>query len=245
MPINDTTGELDGFGGVTAVDAQRVGLISDDHYEDASGRHLPDTVLRAFDGVDLILHLGHMVDGGGPGDGVLDRLESVAPVLGVQYFTKNERDEMVLTPLDGSRVAGLTRVVEAGGMRIGAVHNLGSGPGPQITVPPGGSIPPLDDTDLAAAVTAKFGGPVDVVAFGGTHRPVALCAHGMLFVNPGSPTFPRGPGWQARVPAPGTVGILQLHDGVAAFELVELTRPGLAATDSTTTEEARAFGVSP
>ena len=229
MPSKDTTGELDGFGGVSAIDAQRVGLISDDHYEDASGRDLPDTVLRAFDGVDLILHLGHLMDGGGPGDGVLDRLESVAPVLGVQYFTRNESDEMVLTPPDGSRVAGLTRVVEAGGVRIGAVHNLGSGPGPQITVPPGGSIPPLDDTDLAAAVTAKFGGPVDVVAFGGTHRPVALCAHGMLFVNPGSPTYPRGPGWQAREPAPGTVGILQLRDGVAAFELVELTRPRLAA----------------
>jgi uncharacterized protein len=235
--------ELEGFGGVTAIDARRVGLISDDHYEDESGRDLPDMVLRAFDGVDLILHLGHMVDGGGLGDGVLDRLQSVAPVLGVQYFTQNADDEKVLTPPDGARVAGLARVVEAGPVRIGAVHNLGTGPGPQITVPPGGSIPPLDHPDLAELVAAKFGSPVDVVAFGGTHRPVTLCADGMLFVNPGSPTYPRGPGWKAREPAPGTVGILHLHDGVAAFELVELTRPGLAAAGSTTAEEARELGV--
>ena len=230
MPTKHMTAELGVFGGVTATDARRVGLISDDHYEDESGHDLPDTVLRAFDGVDLILHLGHMVDGGGLGGGVLDRLESVAPVLGVQYFTQNARDERVLTPPDGSRVAGLTRVVEAGGMRIGAVHNLGSGPGPQITVPSGGSIPPLDDADLAVVVAARFGGPVDVVAFGGTHRPVTLSAHGMLFVNPGSPTYPRGPGWQPREPAPGTVGILHLHDSVAAFELVELTRRRLVRT---------------
>lgn len=228
MRTHDKTSEADAFGGVTAVDAHRVGLISDDHYEDQSGQGLPDVVLQALEGVDLILHLGHMVDGGVLGRGVLDRLESVAPVLGVRYFTENEQDEMVLSPPDGSRVTGLTRVVEAGGMRIGAVHNLGSGPGPQITVAPGGSIPPLNDTDLAAAVAAKFGGPVDVVAFGGTHRPVTLSAHGMLFVNPGSPTYPRGPGWKTREPAPGTVGILHLHDGVAAFELIELTRRRLA-----------------
>jgi len=229
MATDDMSGGLDGFGGVTAIAARRVGLVADDHYQDEGGRDLPDVVLRALDGVDLILHLGHLVDGGGLGRGALDRLESVAPVLGVRYFTANEDGEKVLTPPDGSRVTGLARVVEAGGVRIGAVHNLGSGPGPQITVPPGGSIPPLDDPGLAAAVEAKFGGPVDVVAFGGTHRPVALSARGMLFVNPGSPTYPRGPGWITREPASGTVGILDLHDGVAAFELVELTRPRLSA----------------
>ena len=41
-------------------------------------------------------------------------------------------------------------------------------------------------------------------------------------VNPGSPTYPKGPGRAAGERALGTVGILHLRGRVAAFEVIEL-----------------------
>jgi predicted phosphodiesterase len=206
----------------TKVAARRIGVIADDHNAAADGSTLPAEVLDAFAGVDLILHLGHMGVREQLGRGVLDRLEGVAPVLAIRDYTANEAGEMFVTPADGDRVAGLTRVVDAEGTRIGAVHNLSQPPGPAITTPPGG-LPELAGVDVAKALDEKFGGPVDVVAFGSSHRPAVAFADGVLFVNPGSPTYGKGPG---RIPGQtplGTVGILDLDGKTATFELIELS----------------------
>jgi predicted phosphodiesterase len=237
VSTDEMTSKDEAFGGVTAVQAQRVGVIGDDHNAEESGESLPDAVLQVFEGVDLILHLGHMGDYGVVGHGVLDRLEAVAPVLGVRDFSSTEAGDRFLTPGNGSRVRGLTRVVEAGGLRIGAVHNLASKPGPEIPTPPGG-VPNLADPNLPATVAEKFGGPVDVIAFAGTHRPVTLLAQGILFVNPGSPRYPKGPGWQKGEPTPGTVGILHLDGGVPAFEVIELTRHRFAPVASSASADS-------
>ncbi len=205
----------------TTVAARRIGLISDDHNAADDGSTLPSEVFEAFAGVDLILHLGHMGVREQLGRGVLDRLEAVAPVLALRDYTANEAGEMFVTPADGERVAGLTRVVEVNGTRIGAVHSLSQPPGPAITTPPGG-LPELRDVDVDEALLAKFGGPVDIVAFGSSHRAAAAFAQGVLFVNPGSPTYPKGPG---RIPGEtplGTVGVLDLDGEAATFELIEL-----------------------
>jgi hypothetical protein len=45
----------------------------------------------------------------------------------------------------------------------------------------------------------------------------------VLFVNPGSPTYPKGPGRTPGERALGTVGVLDVADGVAAFETLELS----------------------
>jgi predicted phosphodiesterase len=203
--------------GVTSVPARRIGLISDDHNARDDGGDLPAEVLAAFEGVDLIVHLGHMGV-----RGVLDRLESVAPVLAVPDYSRDPDGNTVVTPADGERVAGLTRVVDAKGLRIGAIHNLARPPGPEITTPPGG-LPELGGVPVAEVLVEKFGGPVDVVAFASSHRAAAVIAQGVLFVNPGSPTYPKGPGRVAGERALGTVGILDVADGVAAFEVVELS----------------------
>src|SRR5215470_15183948 len=58
--------------------AARIGLIADTHGRRDDGSDLPDAVLQAFAGVDLIVHCG---DIGNPG--ILNRLETVAPVLAV------------------------------------------------------------------------------------------------------------------------------------------------------------------
>jgi putative phosphoesterase len=201
---------------VSQVPARRIGLISDDHNTRADGGDLPAEVLAAFEDVDLILHLGHMGV-----RGVLDRLESVAPVLAVRdYSTSNGNTS--ITSADGDRVAGLTRVVDAKGLRIGVVHNLSRPPGPAIVTPPGG-LSELGGVAVAEVLAEKFGGPVDVVAFAGSHRAAAVVAQDVLFVNPGSPTYPKGPGRVAGERALGTVGILDVADGVAAFEVIELS----------------------
>jgi predicted phosphodiesterase len=206
--------------GVTRVAARRIGVIADDHNGREDGSDLPETVLAAFAGVDLILHLGHMGVKEISGRGVLDRLTKVAPVLAVRdYVTGSDGNVFVTTP-DGDRVAGLTRIVEANGVRIGLVHNLGAGPGPAIVTPPGG-LPDLQGVEVESVLSEKFGGPVDVIASAGSHRAAAVCAQGTLFVNPGSPAYPKGPG---RIPGatPGTAGILDVSDGVATFEVLEL-----------------------
>jgi predicted phosphodiesterase len=210
---------------VTRVKATRIGFLSDDHNTRDDGGDLPAEVLEAFRsaGCDLIVHLGHMgVRDDTLGRGVLDRLAIVAPVLAVRDFSGKKAGGSYITPAEGERVAGLTRVIEAGGFRIGAVHNLEKEPGPAISTPPAG-LPKLDGIDVRAVLAEKFGGPVDIVAFASTHREVAILKDGVLFVNPGSPTFPKGRA--ARVAgqrALGTVGVLDVSGGTAVFEVIHL-----------------------
>ncbi|NIK61446.1 metallophosphoesterase family protein [Kribbella shirazensis] len=221
MTIEQPTAANDEIVGSIAVDARRIGLIGDDHNAEEDGSDLPVEVLEAFRDVDLILHLGHMGQREVFARGALDRLETVAPVLGVQDYSVGKDGAQLISPPDGNRIAGMTRVVEAAGVRIGLVHNLCKSPGPEIPAAPGG-LPEIDGDALSTTLAQKFGGPVDVVAFAGTHRAATVTAGGVLFVNPGSPTYPKGPG---RVPGErshGTVGILELSHGAIAYETVDL-----------------------
>jgi predicted phosphodiesterase len=203
------------------VSARRIGLLGDNHSSQDDGSDLPDEVFDALGDVDLIVHLGHTGVREQLSRGVLDRLEKVAPVLAVRDHSADKDGNIFITPPEGERVSGVTRVIDVDGFRIGAIHNLGREPGPEIAAPPGG-IPEIDATGLGDVLTEKFGGPVDVVAFAGTHRAVTVKAGDVLFVNPGSPTYPKGPGRVAGKWALGTVGILDVHNGVAAYEVIEL-----------------------
>ncbi|MGH9245975.1 MAG: metallophosphoesterase family protein [Acidimicrobiales bacterium] len=222
MTVQEVPTADDAIAGVTSVSATRIGLISDDHNATDDGSDLPPEVLTALDGVDLIIHLGHMGFRELLARGVLDRLEKVAPVLGVRDYSTDSDGNLFITPSDGERIAGLARIIEAAGVRIGAIHYLSRPPGPEIPSPPGG-VPELKGIDLPGVLAEKFGGPVDVVATAGTHRAVAVSAEGVLIVNPGSPTYPKGPGRVAGRRALGTVGILDVSDGVTVFETIELS----------------------
>jgi putative phosphoesterase len=206
----------------TSVSVRRIGLIGDDHNSEADGRDLPAEVLEAFRDTELIIHLGHMGVREQLARGVLDRLSEVAPVLAVRDVSTNSDGEQFVTPGDGTRVAGLARVIDVGGVRIGALHSLGQPPGPPIVAAPGG-VPELADVVLPDVVAEKFGGRVDVVAFASTHRAVAAVGGGVLFVNPGSPTYPKGPGRVPGTRALGTVGVLDVDRGAVSFEIVELS----------------------
>lgn len=221
MTIEQVIPAGDEIAEVISVDARRIGLIADDHNAEDDGADLPAEVLEAFNGVDLILHLGHMGQRERFARGALDRLESVAPVLGVRDYSIGQDGAQLVSPADGNRIAGITRVVESAGLRIGLVHNLSKGPGPEIPTPPGG-LPELDASTLGDVLPLKFGSPVDVVAYGGTHRAATVFAGGVLFVNPGSPTYPKGPGRIAGERSLGTVGVLELLDSAIAFETIDL-----------------------
>jgi predicted phosphodiesterase len=213
---------------LTRVTATRIGFLSDDHNTREDGGDLPEEVMEAFRsaGCDLIVHLGHMgVRDDTLGRGVLDRLAAVAPVLAIRDYSGKKAGGTYITPAEGKRVAGLTRVIEAGGFRIGAVHNLEKEPGAGIATPAAG-LPKLDG--------------VDVRAFASTHREAAILKDGVLFVNPGSPTFPKGRAARtAGQRALGTVGVLDVAGGTAVFEVIHLAEIVAAAKGGTPTAESK------
>jgi len=213
----------DAIAAVTRVKATRVGLLSDDHCTAEDASDLPAEALRAFEGCDLIIQLGHGCNGALKRGTLLDRLETTgAKALAVLDVSMNDKKEPVVKPQDDPRVAGLTRVIDIGGYTIGAIHNLQRAPGPEIPLPAGG-LPDLSGIDVAAAVEEKFGQRVDIVAFAGSHRPTAIVKDGIMFVNPGSTNYPKGPGRVPAKKAMGTVGILDFSRGAPTFEVIELS----------------------
>jgi len=93
------------------VNAQRVAVLADTHCRSAGAEDLPDDVLAAIAGLDLILHCGDLTS-----SAVLDRLGSVAPVLSV----RSEIDP----PADGVRLFDGPLLVRAGNTLIGMAADI-------------------------------------------------------------------------------------------------------------------------
>jgi uncharacterized protein len=186
----------------------KVGLISDTHSA-GSGRDLPQAVLDSLKGADLILHCGDLEC-----LGVLDYLETVAPVLAVRGY------EDPLEP--GNRLANTTRIIQIEGVSIGMVHDI-QWPAQGITTSPDGAALRFPEGRVKDILTRKFGQPVDIVLFGDTHEELICYYGGTLFINPGSPTYP---GRRHRPGTLGTIGLLEIEKGVVEVRLVDLAREG-------------------
>ncbi|MFQ5880431.1 MAG: metallophosphoesterase family protein [Dehalococcoidia bacterium] len=173
----------------------RIGLISDTHIPEA-GDDLWPQVYDAFRGVDLILPAGdlHVPQ-------VLDWLERLAPaaVWGNGDYLGWERTQPPTDPR--LREA---RVVPIDGLRIGLVHDF-----------PLEESPPL--RTFEGLIKHYFGGPVDVIVRGNTHRAEIITHKDVLLVNPGSPTFPNHMQLQL-----GTVGFLETDGGRAHPSIQQL-----------------------
>ena len=182
----------------------RIGLISDTHSA-GSGRDLPIPVLEALHGVGLILHCGDLEC-----IGVLDYLETVAPVLAVRGY-EDPREP-------GGRLADATRVVDAGGLAIGMIHDI-QWPSPKIATNGDGTELVLPEGQANAVLAAKFGRPVDVVLFGDTHEELICRWDEALIINPGSPTYP---GRRHRRGALGTIGLLEIKAGECIARIIDL-----------------------
>ncbi|MBI4201699.1 MAG: metallophosphoesterase family protein [Chloroflexi bacterium] len=181
----------------------RLAVISDTH-ELGTGWGSPPELLEALRGVDLILHCGDLEV-----LGVLDHLETVAPVLAIRGH-KDPREE-------GERLAERTRVVDAEGVTIGMVHDL-MWPAPQVRYNDTLEFPPGTVTEI---LRRKFGQPVDIVCFGDVHEEFIGWYQGVLFINPGSPTHP---GLRHARGDLGTLAYLNIKNGVVSAELRKLRR---------------------
>lgn len=125
---------------------------------------------------------------------ILDELEKIAPVLAARG--NGDRD----FPED-HRLKEV-HTLDIGGFRVGLAH--------AIPYPP----PPLPPVPIN--IEGQFGGHADIVVFGDTHVAVVERQNGTLLVNPGSPTLPSG-----RFEL-GTVGLLEISEGMAEASIVDL-----------------------
>lgn len=163
-----------------------------DTHIEHAAEDLPARIYEIFAGVDMILHAGDIYV-----SQVLDRLERIAPLHAVEG--NGEWDRRIKDP----RLAD-ARVLTLGGLQVGLRHG--------IVYP---EKPPT--WTIENEMTRCFGGPVDVVVIGDTHVALIDECRGVLVVNPGSPTWPNN-----YKKEPGTVGILEIVNGMAKAAIVQL-----------------------
>lgn len=165
----------------------RIGLISDTHIPVAM-RELWPQVYEAFRGVDLIMHGGDLLI-----TDVIDWLEEIAPVMAVEGNGDYTGWERSVRPTD-PRLSESKVLSHDSGLRIGLVHDF--------QMP---EHPPL--RTLEGQMQHFFGGPVDVIVRGSTHRAEITTVKGVMIVCPGSPTFPNHANTRL-----GTVGFLDIDE---------------------------------
>ena len=120
---------------------------------------------------------------------VLDELETIAPVL------VSRGDEDLFDIADDKRVK-LQQVLTFEDVTIWLIHR-----GPQAW-------PPIS--------VLQYENPPDVFIFGDTHEAVLENHSGILYINPGSPTFPH---YKLEL---GTVGLLTINSGKAEAQIIQL-----------------------
>lgn len=132
----------------------RIAVISDTHLP-RRGRMLPLRLIEECRAADLILHAGDLV-----GLSVLEDLE----LLGRVHAVCGNCDDGAL-----ARALPARSVVEAGGVRIGMIHDGGT-------------------RDGRGRRLRRLFPDADVVVFGHSHQPLIERHDDLLLVNPGSAT---------------------------------------------------------
>ncbi|MFC2021309.1 metallophosphoesterase family protein [Chloroflexota bacterium] len=149
-------------------------------------KKLPDQLAEVFRGVDLILHGGDIFS-----LSVLNELEHIAPVLAA------EGDDDSSYTANDSRVKR-KHIINIDGVNIWLIHEK-----PQPLPTFSKEISWLDESP-------------DAIIFGHTHKAAIKNHHGILQVNPGSPTFPD---YTLQL---GTVGLLTINSGKVEAEIIQL-----------------------
>ena len=137
-----------------------VGVVSDTHIP-ARASYLPPELFKVFDGVQLILHAGDLVD-----EKVIGDLSAIAPVEAVA-------GNMDPPALQAS--LGKLKLVKVGSMIIGLLH--GDIAGRRVNF--------NRVRDLFRPVEPR------IIVFGHLHEPLNREEDGTLFFNPGSAVDPR------------------------------------------------------
>jgi len=135
----------------------KIGVISDTHIPDKC-EHIPDVILEAFKNVDMVIHVGDLVN-----LEVIKELESVCPkVLAVS----GNMDRKEVTKIYPSK-----QVVEIAGFKIGLMHGYGA---------------PINLINILK--DAFKNDACNVIIFGHSHKAMNENINGVLFFNPGSAT---------------------------------------------------------
>ena len=135
----------------------KIGVISDTHIPERAAQ-VPEAVLRAFKGVDMIIHAGDLVD-----IKVCAALEKVC--RRIMAVAGNMDQAAVLKKFPEKAI------IKAGKFAIGVKHGFG---------------PP--DKLIALMQESFKLDKVDAIVFGHSHQPLVMRQAGILFLNPGSPT---------------------------------------------------------
>jgi hypothetical protein len=135
----------------------KIGVISDTHIPIRS-TDLPKKILEAFKNVDMVIHVGDLVDAG-----VLDKLKTVCKNVKAVWGNMDPDDVRKLLPEK--------MVLTAGNYKFGVMHGYGA---------------PSKLIELLSACFKNDS--VDVIIFGHSHAAVNEKRNGILFFNPGSPT---------------------------------------------------------
>jgi putative phosphoesterase len=159
-----------------------IALISDTHLPRGS-RRIPPGCLERLAGADLILHAGDFAS-----IEALEEIEAIGPPVAAVYG--NVDSEQVRRRLPAERM------VEAGGVRIGMLHDAGPSRG------------------RVERMRAWFPDAAAVV-YGHSHIPLHEESGGFQLFNPGSPTDRR------RQPH-HTMGLARVDEGRLSFELIAL-----------------------
>jgi uncharacterized protein len=147
----------------------RIGVVADTHSPEFL-KWLPDRLLEALQGVDLIVHAGDV-----GGRETIARLETIAPVVAVRGDHDASLDELPTS-----------RELTVEGRRIVVVHgNRGRWIEEPQTLMWTLSLGYLNaNAGLPRALSRRFLG-ADAIVFGHTHRSHAETLNGTLLFNPG------------------------------------------------------------
>jgi uncharacterized protein len=161
-----------------------IAVISDTHLP-RGARRLPDACVERIAAADLLLHAGDFST-----LAVLRELEAIGPPVAAVHGNVDSAEVCRLLPEE--------RVVEAGEVRVGMIHDAGPRAGR------------LD------RMRRRFGDRADLVVFGHSHMPLHEQApDGFQILNPGSPTERR------RAPT-YTMGLIRAAGALLTCELLDL-----------------------
>ena len=185
----------------------RIGLISDTRVR--RGEEVPSEVIRAFEGVELILHAGNIYS-----PSVLDWLEKIAPVKATGRIF-GYRQTLSMECQGDARVA-LEQVLELEGHTIGVVNNFELRSMSDEIRPGVIEAQHLPDQSLPKMVEQYFDTAVDIVVFGRTLYAMVEEHQGIIFVNPGSTSLPQN------LQKLGSVAILDLTPEGRDVRMIDL-----------------------
>jgi putative phosphoesterase len=167
-----------------------IGVVADTHVGEYLDE-LPQWVLDALAGSDLILHAGDLSDGS-----AIRTLERIAPVVAV----RGDHD------LPSAPHLPRRAVVQVGGHRIGLIHGKRRSTDALVVAAHAAAGKRIGwDAGRLRAMARSFR-DVDAVVFGHWHEAVMAHVDGVLVMNPGA-VCPWGSLEGGREPRPGAAGV--------------------------------------